>query len=388
MNRWTQLVQYDPCKNDPYRANSTPLYQTATFSQESIDCHGEYDYTRSGNPTRTVVEEQIAKLENGRQAFAFNSGMAAISTVMGLLQQGDHIIVGDDLYGGTHRLLSQRLPQRGITFSLVDTTDLQAIEDAFKQNTRLVFIETPSNPLQKITDIAAVADLAHQHNTWLAVDNTFLSPWLQQPLMLGADLVIHSATKHLAGHSDTTAGVIVVNSPELAKSISFIQNAEGVALAPFECWLLLRGLKTLGLRIEREQAVAAKVVSYLAQQSIVKKLYYPGLIEHPGFAIHKKQAKGFGSVISFETGSLPLSRQLINETKLFSISVSFGSLNSLISLPCHMSHASKPEKDRSISPDLIRLSIGIEDPDDLIADLDQAVKQVCANNKHKYASVY
>lgn len=383
MNRWTQLVQFDPCPGDPFKANSTPLYQTATFAQESLDVMGQYDYTRSGNPTRTVVEQQIARLEEGKFAFVFNSGMAALTTVVGLLNQGDHIIVGDDVYGGTHRLLSQRLPQRGISVTWVDTTDLAAVALALTDHTRWVLIETPSNPLQKITDIKALATLLHKKNVLLAVDNTFLSPWLQQPLLLGADLVIHSATKHLGGHGDVTAGAIITNHGALAEIIAFIQNAEGSALSPFESWLLLRGLKTLGLRVERQQQVAGSVVDFLKQHAAVKKIYYPGLPQHPGFNLHRQQAKGPGMVITFETGSREMSKVIAESTQLFTLSVSFGSLSSLISLPCNMSHAAIPDEARRLPPDLVRLSIGIEAANDLIADLGQAFAKALGNDGHQ-----
>ncbi len=373
MNRWTQLVQFDTNPGDPYRPNSTPIYQTATFAQELTGEPNKYDYTRSGNPTRTVLEQQIAQLERGKYAFTFTSGMAALTVIIGLLHQGQHIIAGDDLYGGTHRLLSKRLSQRGIEFSLVDTTNLCAVKQALRPNTRLIIIETPSNPLQKITDIHQLAALAHENNALLAVDNTFLSPWLQQPLLLGADIVVHSATKHLSGHSDVTAGVIITNHEELAETIAFIQNAEGSALAPFDSWLLLRGLKTLGLRIERQQNTAIKIVEYLKNHPSIRKIYYPTFSDHPGSDLHHKQAKGGGAIISFETGSPSLSYQILEKTRLFTTSVSFGSLKSLINLPGDMSHASVATEQRIFPPDLIRLSIGIEDADDLITDLSQAI---------------
>lgn len=371
MNRWTQLVQFDPCPGDHFHSNSTPIYQTATFAQ-SLDRDCLYDYSRSKNPTRSIVEQQIAKLEGGDYAFAFNSGMAALVAIIGLIQCGDHIIAGDDLYGGTYRLLSQRLAGRGIDFTLVDTTDLQAVAKAITPKTRLILIETPSNPLQKISSIHSLADLAHNNNALLVIDNTFLSPWLQQPLLLGADIVLHSATKHLSGHSDVTAGVIVTNKSDLAAKLAFIQNAEGAALAPFECWLLLRGLKTLGLRIEREQDTAIKIAHYLKDHPAVKNIYYPGLNNHPGHTIHQKQALGPGSVISFETESYDFAKRFVANTQLFILSVSFGSLNSLISLPCQMSHAPVPTNECGLTNNLIRLSIGIEDADDLIGDLHQA----------------
>ncbi|HEX2548338.1 MAG TPA: PLP-dependent aspartate aminotransferase family protein [Gammaproteobacteria bacterium] len=384
MKRFTELVHFDPCPGDIYHANSTPIYQTATFAQESVDHFGQYDYSRSGNPTRSVGENLIAKLEYGKHGFLFSSGMAALNAVLGLLKCGDHFIAGDDLYGGTHRLLSERLTQRGIQFTLVDTTCLSSIENAYQANTRLVLVETPSNPLQKITDLKNLAEITQKKNILLVVDNTFLSPWGQNPLVLGADVVVHSATKHLAGHSDVTAGAVVVNNEILAKKIAFIQNAEGSALAPFESWLLVRGLKTLGLRIERQEQIALKIAQFLEAHSSIQKVFYPGLLQHPGHEIHKKQAKGFGSVISFVTDSLETSKKIISRVKLFKIAVSFGSLNSLISLPCYMSHASKPDSVNSIPPHLIRLSIGIEDADDLIEDLHQALNQSLSNRDNDF----
>ncbi len=373
MKRSTQLVHFDPNPGDPHRPNCTPLYQTATFALQSIEGADKYDYSRSGNPTRSILEQQVAQLESGNFGFAFASGMAAINAVTGLLSCGDHIIACDDLYGGTHRLLSQRLPQRGLHHSLVDTTDIAAVARALRPETRLILIETPSNPLQKISDIAALANLAHQHEALLVVDNTFLSPWLQQPLLLGADIVIHSATKHLSGHSDVTAGVIIVNNTDLADQLAFIQNAEGSALAPFECWLLLKGLKTLGLRVERQQNTAEKLAIFLQNHPQIKQVYYPTLATHPGCEIQKRQATGGGTVISFTTASAKLSHNLVQSTQLFVKSVSFGSLTSLISLPCVMSHASVIAEQRQFAADLVRVSVGIEDPEDLISDLEQAI---------------
>lgn len=372
MNRWTQLVHFNPNPGDPHRPNVTPIYQTATFAQEEAGVYGTYDYTRSGNPTRSIVEQQLAQLESSQFAFTFSTGMTAITALIGLLHQGDHIIAGDDLYGGTHRLLTKRIAQRGLDVSFIDTSDISACKKVIKSNTKLILIETPSNPLQKISDIRQLAALAHENAAWLAVDNTLLSPWLQQPLTLGADFVIHSATKHLAGHSDVSAGVIMVNQPTLAEQLAFIQNAEGGGLAPFESWLLLRGLKTLGLRIERQQNTAHKIAQYLLKNPAVTCVYYPTLSNHPGAEIHSTQATGGGTVISFATHSTELSTQLVNRTALFTTSVSFGSLSSLISLPCEMSHAAVADQHRLFGKNLVRLSIGIEDSEDLIADLEQA----------------
>ena len=375
MNRWTQLIQFDPNPGDPYDSNNTPIYQTATFAQSSAIKSGSYDYTRSGNPTRTVLETQLAKLEKANHAFAYASGMAAINSVIRLLKQGDHIISGQDIYGGTFRLLSQLLPKQGILVDWVDTTDLDQVARSFTAKTRLLLVESPTNPLQQISDLKALAQLAHGQNAWLAVDNSLMSPWLQQPLTLDADLVIHSATKHLAGHSDLVAGVVAANCPEIAKELAFFQNAEGTGLAPFDCWLLLRSIKTLGLRVERQQANAQRVAQYLTQAKL-KQIYYPGLSSHAGYELHKRQALGPGNLISFETGSLAISKQIVEATKLFRISVSFGSLQSLISLPCHMSHASIPNVARRLPLDLIRLSVGIEGTEDLISDLKQAISGV------------
>lgn len=374
MNRWTQLVHFDPNPGDPFNPNTTPIYQTATFAQGTIGTVNKYDYTRSGNPTRSIVEQQVAALESGKHGFAFASGMAALTIVIGLLKSGDHIVASNDLYGGTHRLLSQRLSQRNITYSLVDTSNVEAVAETFKPETRMILIETPSNPLLKISDIETLAGLAHANNALLVVDNTLLSPWLQQPLLFGADLVMHSATKHLAGHSDVTAGILVTNDDLLAEKIAFIQNCEGSALAPFESWLLLRGLKTLGLRIERQQQTAEKIAAFLQTHLAVKQVYYPSFAPHSESIIHYHQAKGGGTLLSFETGSVVLSRQILDNTKLFTTSVSFGSLNSLISLPCEMSHASISKDKQTFKSDLIRLSIGIEDPEELIMDLKQILE--------------
>lgn len=372
MNKWTELVNFDQAPGDLYHPNSTPIYQTATFALESVTGGGKYDYTRSGNPTRSVLEAQLAKLEAGKYAFTFSSGMAALTALTGLLKTGENILVADDLYGGTYRLLTKRLQtHKGISVSFVDMTDLEAVKHSLLNKPKIVLLETPSNPLQKIADIAAIAELIHQHNALLAIDNSFMSPWLQQPLKLGADIVIHSATKHLSGHSDVSGGVIIVNDTKLAEELAFIQNAEGAALAPFDSWLILRGLKTLGLRIEREETNALKIIDYLKTKLEVEKIYYPLLEEHPGVAIHKKQATGGGSVICFIPKSVELAIAIVENTKLFKISVSFGGLTSSISLPNNMSHASIPENMRFVPDALVRLSIGIEDSNDLIDDLER-----------------
>ena len=374
MKNATRCVRLET-NGDPYGAISPPIYQTATFRQPNADEFGEYDYTRSGNPTRALLERQLAALEDAEHACAFASGMAAITALTRLVSAGDEIIAGNDLYGGTVRLLEQVLPRQGISVSYVDTSDVESVEQAITPRTKLILVETPTNPLLKITDIAALAAVAHERNVLLAVDNSMLSPCLQRPLTLGTDVVIHSATKFLCGHSDVTAGAVITSDAELHRQIAFYQNAEGSGLAPFESWLLLRGIKTLSLRVERQNQSALTIAKYLSRHPAIKSVYYPGLESHPGHEIHCEQAAGGGAVISFVTGDPEFSRRLVESTNLFEIAVSFGSVGSVISTPCKMSHASVPEslRDRLAPPeDLVRISVGIEDVDDLIEDLEQA----------------
>ena len=370
----TQCVRCG-ANTDPFRAISPPIYQTATFRQPAVSQFGEYDYTRTANPTRTLLEQQLAALEGGIHACAFSSGMAAITALTRLLEIGDHIIAGTDLYGGTVRLLDQVLSRSGICISYVDTTDLEQVYTSLTERTRLALIETPTNPLLRICDIKELAQLAHSAGAILAVDNSMLSPCFQQPLALGADVVIHSATKFLCGHSDVTAGALVTNDARLHRQLAFQQNAEGTGLSPFESWLLLRGMKTLVLRVSRQNASANTIAHFLSQHPAVKDVYYPGLTNHPGYQLHRAQATGDGAVISFTTGDTSLSERFASATHLFDIAVSFGSVGSVISLPAKMSHASIPQslKERiAPPPDLVRLSIGIEDVDDLANDLAQA----------------
>jgi cysteine-S-conjugate beta-lyase len=360
---------------DPYGAIAPPIYQTATFRQPSALEFGEFDYTRSGNPTRTLVERQLAELEDGVHACAFASGMAAITSLTRLVNWGEEIIAGDDLYGGTVRLLEQIRECRDIRVRYVDTTELDAVRQALTPRTRLILIETPTNPFLRICDIRALAQVAHEARVVLAVDNSMLSPILQKPLALGADIVIHSATKFLCGHNDVTAGALITNNSELHQQIAFQQNAEGAGLSPFESWLLLRGIKTLALRVEHQNHSARKVAEFLASHPVVNRVYYPSLEDHPGHEIHKRQSHGAGAVLSFTTGDPELSARLVEATKIFTIAVSFGSVGSTITLPRRMSHASIPEKLKNrLGPpaDLIRLSVGIEDVDDLKGDLKQA----------------
>ena len=361
--------------HDAYGAIVPPIYQTATFEQPNATEFGEYDYTRSGNPTRTLLEQQLADLEDAGYASCFASGMAALTALTRIVQTGEEIIAGDDLYGGTVRLLDRMASHQNIAVRYVDTTDADELRKAVTDRTRLILIETPSNPLFRISDIEELSRIAQTAGAYLAVDNSMLSPVFQRPLNFGADIVVHSATKFLCGHSDVTAGALITNDPTLHKQLSFQQNAEGAGLSPFESWLLLRGLKTLSLRVERQNASAEKIARFLQARPEVSQVFYPGLQDHPGREIHQKQANGNGAVVSFTTGDDKLSSEIVESTRLFKVAVSFGSVGSTISLPCRMSHASIPSalRDRLAPPsDLIRLSVGIEDPGDLLEDLERA----------------
>ncbi len=366
---------------DPYEAISPPIYQTATFRQASACEFGEYDYTRTANPTRTLLEHKLAALEDGGYACAFASGMAAITALTRTLEIGDHIIAGNDLYGGTVRLLDRVLSRSGIYVNYVDATDLNEVRAGLNSRTKLVLIETPTNPLLRIADIAALAELAHSVGAILAVDNSMLSPCFQQPLALGADVVIHSATKFLCGHSDVTGGVLITNDAKLDRELRFQQNAEGAGLPPFDSWLLLRGVKTLVVRAERQNTSAKAIARFLSEHPVVEQVYYPGLTSHLDHELHRQQASGDGAVISFTTGDAAISQRIVSSTRLFSIAVSFGSVNSVISLPCAMSHASIPDslRDRLAPPrDLVRVSVGIEDVGDLIDDISHALETALA----------
>lgn len=376
MNIHTKLIRFDAAPGDPTRPTSTPIYQTATFEQESATAFGAYDYSRSGNPTRSVLEAHLADLEHACRAFAYASGMAALAAVTRLLSPGDEILADEDLYGGAYRFYSRVLPSSGITARYADATDLSAFASAITQRTRLIHIESPTNPLLRILDIRAIARLAHDAGALLSVDSTMLSPYLQNPLDLGADIVVHSGTKYLNGHADVTAGVIAVRDPELASRLAFLQNAEGTALGPQDCFLLLRGLKTLGCRLDRQQQTAQRVAEFLAGHPSVSRVNFPGLAGHPGKELHDSQSRGPGAVLSIELESRDAAVALVESTRLFTTCVSFGSINSSISLPACMSHASIPaeqRRDDRVPPSLVRLSIGLEDPQDLIDDLNRAL---------------
>eukprot|EP00250_Pteridium_aquilinum_P001298 c11509_g1_i2 orf=243-1508(+) len=379
----TNILNF-PNTFDPFDALSTPLYQTATFKQPSATENGPYDYTRSGNPTRTALESLLAKLEGADRAFCFNSGMAALATVTHLARAGDEIVTGDDIYGGSDRLLSQVAPRAGLVVKRVDTTNLEEVGSVIGPKTKIVWLESPTNPRLMVSNIREISKIAHQQKALVMVDNSIMSPVLSKPLELGADIVMHSATKFISGHSDLMAGVLAVKGERLAKDIYFLQNAEGTGLAPFDCWLCLRGIKTMALRVEKQQCNAQKIAEFLVSHPRVKQVNYAGLLGHPGRDLHFSQAKGAGSVLSFTTGSLEVSKYVAENTKLFSITVSFGSVKSLISLPCFMSHASIPadvREARGLTEDLIRLSVGIEDVDDLILDLEQALSTAPNSSK-------
>jgi cystathionine beta-lyase/cystathionine gamma-synthase len=357
----------------------TPIYQTSTYAQEDIGVHRGYEYSRTDNPTRSVLQQVIASLENGRYGLAFASGMAAELTITQLLRSGDHIVAGDDLYGGTYRLFSRVLEQYGVTFSSVDTTNVDAVRDAMRPETRMVWIETPTNPLLKIVDIAAIAEVAHAAGTLLVVDNTFATPYLQQPLTLGADIVVHSATKYLGGHSDLVMGALVTSNQEVYETLKFHQNASGAVPGPFDSWLLLRGLKTLELRMQRHSDNALAVARYLEGKPGVRLVLYPGLPSHLQHALAARQMRnGFGGIVTIDLeGGEEAARAFLRRTRLFITAESLGGVESLADHPAIMTHASVPlhlREAAGISGGLIRLSVGIENEADLLADLAGALE--------------
>ncbi|KAK3116810.1 cystathionine beta-lyase [Teratosphaeriaceae sp. CCFEE 6253] len=367
----TELVYVDA--GDQYNASSVPIYQSATFKGGPGQ---EYDYSRSGNPTRTHLERHMAKIMNANRALVVSSGMGACDVITRILKPGDEVVTGDDLYGGTNRLLTYLKTHGGIVVKHVDTTKLDAVKEAVSGKTTMVLLETPTNPLIKIVDISAISAAAHDANLdcVVAVDNTMMSPYLQNPLDLGADVTYESGTKYLSGHHDLMAGIIGINNTALGEKFYFMINSTGCGLAPFDSWLLLRGVKTLAVRMEKQQANAMSIASFLESHGF--KVRYPGLKSHPQYALHNSQARGAGAVLSFETGSIALSERIVESTKLFGISVSFGCVNSLISMPCRMSHASidpATRKERALPEDIIRLCVGIEDLTDLVDDLTQAL---------------
>ncbi|WP_163971372.1 bifunctional cystathionine gamma-lyase/homocysteine desulfhydrase [Oceanobacillus halotolerans] len=377
MRKKTKMIHGGITSDERTGAVSVPIYQVSTYKQDSVGKHRGFEYSRTGNPTRHALETVIAELENGEAGFAFGSGMAAITSVMMLFNADDHIVMTDDVYGGSYRLMTKVLNRFNLDHSFVDTSVPEKVEAAIKPNTKALFLETPTNPLLKITDIQKMVEIAKKHSLLVIVDNTFATPYWQLPLDLGADIVLHSATKYIGGHSDVVAGLVAVNSTDLAEELHFIQNSAGGVLGPQDAWLLMRGIKTLALRMEAIEKNTQKIVEFLQSHEQVSTIYYPGLPEHPGHDIAKRQVSGFGGMISFDIGSGERAEKVLENVNYFTLAESLGAVESLISLPAKMTHASIPRERRmelGITDGLIRLSIGIEDSDDLIEDLKQAME--------------
>lgn len=356
---------------------SAPIYQNATFRHPALGESTGFDYSRSGNPTRKVIEDGIAKLDGGSQGFAYSSGMAAITSIMMLFKPGDHIIATEDIYGGTRRLFDKVLTDYGLTFSYVDTTDLCSVEAVVKSSSKCVFIETLTNPLLKFADIFEISAICRSNNLLLIADNTFLTPYLLSPIEFGADISIYSATKYLSGHNDTVAGLAVVKDPVLAEKVYFHQNAAGAVLGPQDSWLVIRGMKTLGIRLDRHQENAIKIAGWLKKHPRIRHVYYPGLADHPGHELMKKYSKGFSGMISFEVDNHSLIPEILKRVKLLSFAESLGGVESLITFPEAQTHGDIPAEHRKklgINDCLLRLSVGIEDADDIIEDLKQAIE--------------
>ena len=357
-------------------AVTVPIYQTSTYVQEELGKHKGFEYARTQNPTRFALEKNLAILEKGERGFAFGSGMAAITAVTYLLQSGDHVIASNNMYGGTYRLFEKILATYGLTFTYVDTSDLALTEKAFRPSTRMLFVETPTNPSMIVSDLRALADLARSKGARLVVDNTFMTPFFQRPIELGAHLVVHSTTKYLNGHSDMVGGIVISNDPAASERLQYVQNAAGAIPGPFDCWLCLRGVKTLALRMERHERNAGAIAQWLTGQTKLKRIFYPGLKSHPGHDLHQRQASGFGGMIAFDTGSVEKGAAVLKRARLFALAESLGGVESLISHPATMTHASVPREEREkvgLTDGLIRISVGIEDLEDLIADLASAL---------------
>jgi cystathionine beta-lyase/cystathionine gamma-synthase len=356
----------------------TPVYQTSTYVQQGLGRHQGFEYARTRNPTRDALERNLAALEGARHGFAFASGTAATDVVLKLLSAGDHVVAGENLYGGTHRLMTQIFARMGLTFSFVDTRDIANVSAAIRAETRLIFVETPTNPLMRITDLAAVAEVARERRIMLTVDNTFATPCFQRPIDLGADLIVHSTTKYLNGHSDMVGGAVLCNRDDLAERLQFLQNASGAVPGPLDCWLALRGTKTLAVRMRQHDASGRRIAAWLEQHPGIQRVYYPGLPSHEQHDLACRQMKGFGGMISLELGSLARARAFAEATRIFALAESLGGVESLIGHPATMTHASVPKAMREsmgLTEGLVRLSVGIEDTDDLIGDLEQALRK-------------
>ena len=360
-------------------AVNVPIYASSTYVQEEIGKHKGYEYSRVSNPTRDRLETNLAALEGGVAAKVFASGMAAINAVASMLKAGDHVVAGHNLYGGTPRLFNQVLVNFGLTFTYVNTSDLSAVERAFQKNTRLVFVETPTNPLMELCDLRAIGNLSHKHGAEVVVDNTFMSPYFQRPIELGADMVVHSTTKFLNGHSDGLGGVVVCTKAEQSEKLAFLQKCAGAIMSPFECFLILRGVKTLAVRMLQHDCNGRKVADYLAKHKKVKKVFYPGLKDHPQHELAKRQMSGFGAMIAFETGSLANANKMLRKVRVCSLGESLGGVETLISHPATMTHAAVGEEGRrkiGITDGLVRISVGIEDVEDILGDLEQALAAI------------
>ena len=358
---------------------TVPIYQTSTYAQDALGKNKGYEYARTQNPTRTAVERNIAALEGARFGFAFASGMAAIDATLKLVKAGEHVIVSDNTYGGTARLFNKILANYNIEFDFVDTSDPLNVEAAIKQNTKMVFVETPTNPVMIVTDLQAVSDIAHRVGARVVCDNTFMSPYLQRPLEFGVDIVVHSTTKYLNGHSDGVGGMVVLNDEDDANWIGFVQNSAGAILSPFDSWLVIRGTKTLALRMEQHDKSGRAVAAFLEEHPKVRKVYYPGSTSHPQHALARRQQHGFGGMVAFDVGSLQAARTILESVKLCTLAESLGGVETLISHPATMTHASVDQEKRErlgITDGLVRISVGIEDTDDIIADIDQALDKI------------
>ncbi|MCZ7603911.1 MAG: cystathionine gamma-synthase [Melioribacteraceae bacterium] len=358
-------------------AITIPIYQTSTYHQEELGKHKGYEYGRTHNPTREAMEKNIATLEKGKYGVAYSSGLASVQALMGLLKQGDHVVISNNVYGGTYRQLELNMTNYGLSFSWVDTSDLKNIENAIKDNTKMVYIETPTNPMLNLTDIKGTTEIAKKNNLISVVDNTFMSPYFQNPLLLGADVVLHSTTKYLNGHCDVVGGILITNDEKINERLRYLQNAIGAVPSPFDCWLTLRSTKTLALRMEQHNENAMKIAEYLEGQSYAEKVIYPGLKSHPQHDLAKKQMTGFGGMISVDFGTFEKAKKVLNGVKVFALAESLGGVESLVCHPASMTHASVPKEERDkmgLTDSLVRFSVGIEDAEDLIADIEQALK--------------
>jgi cystathionine beta-lyase/cystathionine gamma-synthase len=377
MGFFTDCIHAGQSPDEKTGAVITPIFQTSTYKQDGIGKHRGYEYARTANPTREALERNVAALEGGKHGLAYSSGMAATDTILRLFGPGDEIVVTHNVYGGTYRLFEMVLKQYGLVFRFVDSADLGQVERALTPKTKLVYLESPTNPMLRVTDIRAVADMAHAIGARVCVDNTFMSPYLQNPLALGADMVVHSTTKFLNGHSDMVGGIVVLNDDAAAQRLRFLQNAVGAVPGPMDCFLALRGTKTLAVRMRQHEDNARVLASFLAGLKGLTRVNYPGLPDHPHHELAKKQARGFGAVISFDVGSLERADRVLRSVKVFTLAESLGGVESLISHPASMTHGSVPESDRAklgVTPGLIRISVGIEDVEDLEADLDGALR--------------